>query len=244
MDIVIINVSPLVHNMYATSILRGLKKVYPESNITWVCPHEDVKQLVKRNKKINSYFFLEDFLLNGKSKKFDLLINLSPELKPKMFESITAEEYRGFNSGADDSYIEEVLYSGKKTSMNLFQVYYNLAGLKWAGEGFDLAYYPRNRCEKNRAGIAIANVNIKRYIEENLVLQSMKKSSVPLKKNVLKRMDEINSCSHIVTDDFLTMSLAVSLRKFVHFLHYKKSNVKIEFFGKGQEYIVPERILI
>jgi len=62
---------------------------------------------------------------------------------------------------------------------------------------------------------------------------------IPYKKNIFKRMDEINRCKKIITDDFLTLHLSLYLRKYVYFLQTLPSNTKIELFKNGEIHQVP-----
>ena len=123
--------------------------------------------------------------------------------------------------------------------MILFQLYYKLAGLKWKGEGYDIGYYPKTRTKKNRAGIAVANSNLRSYILNELKLDNSSVWNLPRKKNILRKMDEINKCKRIITDDIIIFHLALSLRKYVHFLKTFPLNFNLELFKSGEIYDVP-----
>ena len=65
---------------------------------------------------------------------------------------------------------------------------------------------------------------------------------IPYKKNIFKYMDQINKCHKIITDDFTTFHLAMTLRKYVYFLRTSPLNMKLELFGNGEIYKVPNRV--
>ena len=58
------------------------------------------------------------------------------------------------------------------------------------------------------------------------------------------RMDEVNRCKDIITDDILTMNMAIYLRKRIYFLETAPVNLKLEFFGSKHTVIdVPYNFL-
>jgi hypothetical protein len=118
--------------------------------------------------------------------------------------------------------------------MNIFQLYYNLSGLKWRGEGYDIHYYPKYKLKRNKVGISIANANLRNYILDKLKLDSGKIWYIPYKKNIYKKMDNINQCKNIITDDILTFHLSMILRKYVYFLQTFPLKIKMELFGNGE----------
>jgi hypothetical protein len=109
----------------------------------------------------------------------------------------------------------------------------------WRGEGYGINYYPKTKSKNNRVGIFVDHTKLKHFVNDNLKASKLKVSCVPYRKNIYKKMDEINRFSDIVTDDMLTTHLAVYLRKRVHYLETIPSNVNFEFFGNGRIYKVP-----
>ena len=82
-------------------------------------------------------------------------------------------------------------------------------------------------------------LNLRNYILEELKLDNSKVWNIPYKKNIFKKMDEINKCKRIITDDITMFHLAVNLRKYVYFLKTFPINFKLELFGRGEIYEVP-----
>ncbi|HUS49053.1 MAG TPA: hypothetical protein VMZ91_02755, partial [Candidatus Paceibacterota bacterium] len=66
---------------------------------------------------------------------------------------------------------------------------------------------------------------------------------IPYKKNIFKKIDEINRCKEVVTDDMTTFHLSMAMKKYVYFLRSFPSNIKMEFFGSGQIFDVPLNII-
>ncbi len=54
---------------------------------------------------------------------------------------------------------------------------------------------------------------------------------IPFKSNIIKQLDEINRCSHIITDDETCVHAALSLRKHVEYVVSKKPRYTTEMFG-------------
>jgi hypothetical protein len=239
MKICIIDIEPLVDCFVASSINEGLKKEYDNPEITWVVNGLSEYKIFSytRNVKVLLY---SDFCEMKDRDQYDILINFSPSIflndKIKV-----AKEYRGFNFNIKSSSLYDIVYKNKKSNMNIFQVYFNLAGLKWRGEGYGIKYYPKTKNKKNTIGVLTNNIKIQHYINDCLEVKNLK--ILPHKKNFFRHIDELNKCSHIITDDYLTMHLSIFLRKYVYFLKTLEINANLEFFGKGQVYEVPQQLL-
>ena len=241
MKILITNFGTITDNIISSSILKRLKRRIEKTDITWCVKQKDHKDIFRYNKTINKVISLEE-LINVED-TFDLLINLDPFLPHKICNKVKIVDTLGFGFNEEINSFESVIKGDKQMKgMNTFQMYYKLAGMTWKGEGYDIGYYPRSKSKKSRAGVAVANANLRNYLSDELSLDSMKLWHIPYKNNVFKRMDEINKCSKIVTDDMLTLHLALSLRKYVYFLKTTPMNTKIEFFGNGEIYEVPKKI--
>lgn len=241
MKILITNLGTTVDNIASSSVLKRLKRRMESTEITWCVRKKDDKNIFKHNKSIDTVMSLEELI--NLDKTFDLLINLNPFLPHKICNRIDIVDTLGF--GFNEEIIPfEAVVNGEmpNDNMNIFQMYYTLAGMTWKGEGYDIGYYPRSKSKKNRAGIAVAHANLRNYLTDELELDSMKLWHIPYKKNIFKRMDEINKCAKIVTDDMLTLHLALALRKYVYFLKTTPTNTKIEFFGNGEFYEVPKKV--
>ena len=241
MKILITNLGTTIDNIASSSILKRLKRRMEATDITWCVKTKDNKEIFKYNKSIDKVISLEELI--SLEETFDLLINLDPFLPHKICNKVKIIDTLGFGFNEEINSFESVINGDSQMKgMNVFQMYYKLAGMTWKGEGYDIGYYPRSRSKKNRAGIAVANANLRNYLTDELELDSMKLWHIPFKKNIFKKMDEINKCSKIVTDDMLTLHLALSLRKYVYFLKTTPTSTKIEFFGNGEIYNVPKKV--
>jgi len=241
-DILVVHLGSVSENVVASSILRGLCKKYKNPNIYWVVANQDALGLWRHNKDVRRSIMLDEFVKHGPH-KVDVLINLHPSFANDDCMSIDAEERMGFNINEGASHLAKAMYGYEDSKMSLFQIYYRLAGMRWRGSGYGLGYFPQTKSKKKRAGIAVANSNLRHYILPKLNLSSMTLWVVPFRKNVFRKMDEINRCGTIVTDDMLTLHLSIFLRKYVYFLETMPLNIRTEFFGKGQVYSVPMSLL-
>jgi len=235
--ILVIHLGTLIENFIASSVLRGLCKKYVNPEITWVTATKNIGSIFKYNKKIKNVLTFKQLEKNKDT--FDLLINLSPALEHEICPDVKIKDVKGFDFSKRSDDFFEIFYNNKTTQLNYFQLYYKLAGLNWKGEGYSIAYYPRNHCKKNRVGISVANANLRNYVSEKLDLKPNKLWHIPYKRNIFKKIDEINRCKKIITDDFITFNVAVFLRKYVYFLKTCSYNVKLEFFKQGKIFPIP-----
>lgn len=227
----------------ATSVLQGIDKYPVDTEITWAFSSEELCEVLKYNKKVKRTVAFSEFV--SESEQYDLFINLYPFYPQDLIPNFQYRKATGF--GFDSSFDElREAFIGTKSfpDMNIFQLYFNLCGLTWKGEGYDLNYYPKSRSKKKRVGVSVANANLRNYVLENLDLQGMKIWYVPYKKNLFKKMDEINKCEKIITDDFTTLHLALYLRKYVYFLETVPLMLKMEMFNSGEVYKVPTSVFL
>jgi len=225
----------------ASSTIKGLSKEYVNSAIYCLTSCQESNQIFSFCKGVRNSYVLEKASDEFFKKEFDKIINLSVFYDAKDEQYLKGKIDAKFIEPTSDMY--KVLSGETKTNKNIFQVYYNMAGLKWMGEGFDIKYYPKNKCNNNRTGVSIANVNLRTYIIDKLNLDHSKIWYIPFRRNIFKRIDEANRCRQIVTDDFMMLNIAISLRKEVHFLKTIDYPTKIEMFGSGMVYNVPVNIL-
>lgn len=240
MNILIVNCGNTIYNLVSTSVIKSIKNRTPHAKISWIVGEEDDKKIFKYNKNIYRIYCPSEI----PDVNYDMCINLYPvDISPL---DIKADYFIGFGYNPMLNKIIPALIEDKllprKTS--LFNIIHWAAGLKWQGESYDIAYYPRSKQKKTRLGIGSVHNNIKNYIDENFDYEDMKIYYLPYKKNILKRMDEINKCARIVTDDLLTCHLSIALRKFVVFLETTTMPFQIEFFGNGESIKVPRNIFI
>ena len=240
MKIAVIHLGDFTECFIASSINKGLSTKFDNPEIKWIVKDEYCTQIFKYNKQIDC-ITIADFVTTL-PQSCDMLINLDYKFNDLNADLLATSTKIGCNYGGDDFY-KDMYFNNKDVDLSLFQIYYRLAGMRWEGEGFDLAYYPRNRTKKNRLGVAIADSNLREYVNNNIFSAQFKKWYVPNKKNIFKKLDELNRCSCIVTDDFLTLHLSLYLRKYVHYLQKIPLNFNVEFFGKGEHYRVPVDII-
>jgi hypothetical protein len=140
-----------------------------------------------------------------------------------------------FNDGAERHY--KSMYLKRQTSANAFQLLFSLAEQSWQGEGYNIGYYPRNRCRKSFTGVAVKDLHVRELIFQNLKLDHSRLWKVPFKQNVLRLLDEINRCKRIVTDDISVLHASCALRKNVEYIATSPLPYAIEFFGKGSQHV-------
>lgn len=223
----------------ATCLNKAFKFKFKSANvkITWVVSDDEASRLLSHSPLVHSVRSPQS--IEG---EFDLLVNLSPSVHPSD-PAFVATEKIGFNFSSNTDKTYDILHGSAQTDKSPFQIYCNLAGLAWKGEGYGIHYYPQSKSKKNRCGISVAHAKLRRYVEDHLNLEGLKVCVLPYKRNAMKQMDEINRCFHIITDDLETMHLSVYLRKFVHYLETLPTNTRPEFFGQGRIYQVPKSIV-
>lgn len=251
MNILLINTGNVLECLISSSIIKSMRRKYNNINF-WIIVDNDIncKNIFKYNKNVKKVFFLEEVykipydLFNN---TYDKIINLNcKNYVIGFFEDILENSHCeklgiGFNENSD--FFFDVIYGNKKTNKNLFQVYFNLAGLTWKGEGYDFFYRPKTKSKKNKIGFALANKNLRNYVLSKLEIDEKNIWTIPFKKNIYKACDEINRCKYIISDDFLTINLACCLRKDLLFLKCLPFNYKIELFKKDSVLEVPKYIL-
>lgn len=241
MKICVIHLGDICDCFIASSINKGFLRKYRDAEITWVVQGDDQRSLFDFTKGVKS-IGTPDFL-NGSFVQYDLLVNLAPAIHPSDPVLNCAKKVIGFNFDENSAEYYEILHANRKTAMNAFQIYFRLAGMTWRGEGYGISYYPKSRSKENTAAIAIDHAKLRHYVNDHIAVDTLKMALVPYKKNIFRRMDEINRASYVITDDQLTMHLGIFLRKYVHFLETIPMNTQPEFFGKGKIYKVPAKIV-
>lgn len=244
MNIAVLNYGEPWHVLVSTSLIRGLKRKYPDSSI-YFFSSQDSYPVLQYNSKIHAISgYTHDIDV-----PFDFAINMTPSVEASSFMSeLNASSKFGFmemggsvspiNKDAEEYFA--IMHKGVHSDKNILQVFYKLCGLVWKGEGYDLTYYPKNRTNKNRTGIAISHDALRQFVKNNLRLQMSETCSVPIRKNIFKRMDEINRCMYIITDDLFILHSSIALRKNVEFLDTTGLTARIEFFGKGNYYRIAD----
>jgi len=238
MRIVVAHMGPISELIVASSVNLGIKGKPVETKISWVVADEN-KYIFKHNKNVDEVFSEGEFMNRGG--EFDLLINLWPsEIKTEA----TIRDHIGFGSYKEFEPFKEVLLHNKSIpQMSSQQLYFILAGLRWKGEGYNIPYFPKSRSRKNRVGVAVSNANLRNYVLDKLDLEGSKVWNIPYRKNIFKKMDEVNKCKRIITDDATIFHLSMNLRKYVYLLETIPFNLRIETYGQGETYRVPLSIV-
>lgn len=240
MRIAILNFEQPWHVLSSTSLIRGYRNKYPNASISFFVDNESFS-LLQYNKKISSFCGYTSNLQDS----YDLAVNMSPSISACNFMlDFTATEKLGFieKNGSISSLNKDaeeylsICNKEQKSDKHALQVLYRLCGLTWRGEGYDLSYFPKNKTNKRKTGIAISNNALRQFVKNNLQLQMTEMYPVPMKQNLLRRIDEINRYLYIITDDLFTLHASVALRKNVEFLDTIGINTRIEFFGQGNYY--------
>lgn len=239
MKIVLAHQGPISELIAATSVNHGIKNKPVDTELTWVVAKGN-EYIFRYNQNVNRVLSIEDFEERG-NEKYDLCINLWPGwIKTRAI----LKECCGFRYTPNYSNLEEAIINEKSISdMSNLQMYFLLSGLTWGGEGYDIPYFPKSRSKRNRVGIAVANSNLRNYILEKINLENGKIWNIPYRKNIFKKMDEINRCKKIVTDDLTIFHLAMSLRKYVYLLEVIPFSFRMEMFGNGEIHKVPINII-
>ena len=193
----------------------------------------------KYNKNVFRTISVESF---AKDKtKYDLFINLWPV---QIESDALIVEKTGFGCCTEfDKFARGLLNTEVFDKMSNLQLYFILAGMTWEGEGYDIGYFPKTRSRRNRIGMSAANANLRNYVLDNLEIDDKKIWYIPYKKNIFRKMDEINRCEKIITDDLLTFHLSLALRKYVYYLKTYPHTLRLETFGNSNIYSVPYNYL-
>ena len=223
----------------STSLIRGLQRVYPDCKIVFFLKQE-TEILLRYNKDIE--------LINGYTiddMHFDKVINLSPSLEASnLCSNLIADQKYGFidhnsnvyciNKNAEEYY--NSVFCNNRTNKCILQLLFRLANLRWRGEGYKFSYYPKNKTNRANTGVAIQSERLREFLKSNLQLSLSDVKYLSNKNNLLKKIDEINRCKNIITDDLFILHVAISLRKNVQFLDNKGLGYNIEFFGSGNHH--------
>ena len=244
MDILLVHLGTPCECFVASSIIKGIIKEYGKNiTIHLIVNNKFSEQIYRYNKYIKKTYVIDKVPNEIIHKDFDLFINLHPDFTFEKFFEIKSKLKFGFGFSQEGEKLQEILYGDKKSNKNIFQIYYNLANMKWSGESYNFEYYPKSKTNKRMTGIGVANINLKNYIIDRLQLNLSETKTIPFKQNIFKKMDEINRFLNIVTDDFFTMNVSIHLRKNVFFLETLPYNFQLEFFGSGKVFRIPKEIV-
>jgi hypothetical protein len=243
MRLLIIHTGDACECFVSSSLFRGLngEEKYPEVYV--IAGDQYCSSIFERNKHVKKVYQVDNLPNEIFKMTFDKLVVLHPDTNESLINSIQSNEKLGFNCSKDSEYFFDILYGSRKSKLNMFQVYFKMAGMIWHGQRYDFDYFPRSKSKDNRTGLAVANSNLRNYIIDKLRLDESRLWMIPYKKNIFRKMDEINKCKRIITDDFFTMNIAVHLKKSIYFLKTIPHMTRIEMFGNGYIYNVPPNII-
>ena len=237
MSTLVINLGTPLECLISTCLIKKLKDRF--ENIDILVRDEECLGVFSKNNNISRTLNLKDD--NNSYLDYENYVFLSVRDPSVVFSD---KKIYGFGSSDFSDEALNILYGNKKTSKNVFEVYFNLIGEKWRGEGLTLEYSAKRYPVKNSVGFAIANPNLKKYIMNTLKLDLSKSFVIPFKDNLFKKIDETNAAETVVTDDFTYLNIALLLRKRVYFLKTINYNFNIELFRSGEILIVPKNIFI
>lgn len=228
MKIVLIQSGPDYEVLVLGSLLIGLHKKYQGSQIIWV-GNPDHFELVRYNRRVKHCIDIgQELSFAGLSHLYDTDLCINPSntnVAKKFISALPAKRFLGFTkSGPADrhaEFFEKVTKEEITTHKTSLDLYFMLADLKWAGEGYGLSYYPRKRQDKGNGTYLSKKIEVKDAIP------------IKLSKKLLPRFDIINQFKEIHTDDLFVAHAAIALRKYIHF--YANLPYELEFFKKGQQ---------
>ncbi len=200
------------------SLVIGLHKKYPKCEIIWAGDpfHES---LIKYNKRISQFLDVTQEFSFGTLKYLfgtDICINTSTAKIARDFASKCLCK----NKIKPSNFFHRVMEGDLKTNKTILQIYYDLAELRWQGEGYGIGYYPSTK-QTEKTGTYISNG----FVCEGTVFT--------LPENILKQLDTINQFEEIVTDDIFVAHASISLKKNCTFVT-DGLPYRLEFFGKGK----------
>ena len=208
------------------SLVIGLGKAYSASQIIWA-GDRSLSELVRYNKRIKRFIDVEqEFTMETLQIVFgaEICVNTSTSLITKQFASnVNATHTVGFNKKGATSRQAEFfgnVISGKiSTKKTALQLYYDLVGLQWKGEGYGLSYYPKmKQTEQCGAFMTIYDH------PENC-------SRIKMPKGALGQLDTLNQYAEVITDDVFSAHASIALRKQCTLM--ANLPYQMEFFGRG-----------
>lgn len=208
------------------SLVIGLQKEHPNSHIIWA-GDPSLSDLIRYNKRVKRFIDIEqEFTIKTLQIVFgaEICVNTSSSPLAKRFASnVNAKSVIGFDQNGATSqqseFFKNVITGKISTKKTALQLYYDLVGLRWRGEGYGLSYYPKTR-QTERCGAFMTIHDEPKGC-----------STIRMPEKVLSKLDTLNRYTEIVTDDVFSAHASIALRKqctLVGDLSYQ-----MEFFGRG-----------
>lgn len=207
------------------SLAIGLKKAFPNVHIIWA-GDPSLGDLVRYNKRIKRFINVEhEFTMQTLQIVFGAKFCVNPSKSPiarRFASNANAKQIAGFGKDGPASrqaeFFGNVLDGNVQTKKTSLQLYYDLAGLRWQGEGFGLSYYP-----KTKQTLSCGAYSTQETPEEC--------TEITMPSEALPRLDVLNKYASVYTDDLFVAYASIALRKKCYFT--KELPYQIEFFGKG-----------
>ncbi len=208
------------------SLAIGLHKIHSNAQIIWA-GDQSLSDLVRYNKRIKRFIDIEqEFTMKTLQIVFgaEICVNTSTSPVARQFASnVNAANTIGFDkkgaTSRSSEFFANVVSGTISTNKTALQLYYDLVGLRWRGEGYGLSYYPKAR-QTEQCGA---------YMTMHEAPENCPRIKMP--KAVLSRLDTINRYEEIITDDVFSAHASIALRKrctLIADLPYQ-----MEFFGRG-----------
>jgi hypothetical protein len=230
MKIVLVQCGPRHEFFLVSSMLIGLQKAHPSAEIIWV-GDSAFASIIRYNKRVSRYLDIDrefDFQTLSWLYGTDICINPCLSKTAREFCSkIHAHETLGFSKdkicGPKSEFAKRVFLGELTTNKHVLDIYYNIAGLKWSGEGYGLTYYPKTKQTK-KAGLCFDNSPLPGTEDSESFIVS---------GDILRQMDTINAYQSVLTDNLFIAHASIALRKQT-FFYTKPLSYRIEFFGNGK----------
>jgi len=208
------------------SLVIGLRKAHPSSQIIWA-GDRFLSNLIRYNKRIKRFIDVEqEFTIKTLQIVFgaEICVNTSTSSIAKQFASnVGAKHTIGFDkkgaTSRQSEFFGNVISGEISTKKTDLQLYYDLVGLQWRGEGYGLSYYPKVR-QTEQCGAFMTT-----YEDPEDC------SRIKMPKAILDKLDTINRYEKIITDDVFSAYAGIALRKECTLI--ANLSYQMEFFGRG-----------
>ena len=120
---------------------------------------------------------------------------------------------------------------------NLWKKISRYFGVEHFDPNFRLAISLKSKPDRAESGVAIKSEDLRRYVKMAFFADNDRLWHVPVRKNLVKRYDECNTVSNLITDDYLCALSAYACGKKVIFLKLYKHTFNI---GIGENLYVQD----
>lgn len=207
--------------MLFSAVCPILREKYPASDIEIVSSSDYCRKFLSHIPGISSVN--SDIALN----EYDVVYCFDDSISHLVeFKNIKCNKYVGYSfSGNTVSFSDhesELFFNHyclkSKCETNILSSLFDVFGLSWNREGFNIRYSPKSKSKEDRSGVAISNGALRLFVKNNLFSGKERLWHVPIRHDPLKMIDEVNKCSNLVTDNIFCSFIGSFLRKKVIFL--------------------------